>query len=198
MSNLARIPMLGFLLRFAVIFGILILPWPGWNRAYAQYFQSLGQMVFNSTSETPRRVLFGPASGKIPGMDTRLRLENLALADSTGKGPVKQTEIDTRSIGWVPTALTLALILATPIPWKRRLAACAGGLVLIHLFLFFTLQAWIWNNSVELSLLTLSAFWQRVVGELDYELMDQLGVSFTIPLVIWIIVTFRRQDARAI
>jgi hypothetical protein len=72
--------------------------------------------------------------------------------------------------------------------------ALAGGLVLIHLFIFFTLQAWVWNNSADVSLATLSAFWKNVADQLDYALMDQLGVSFTVPVIIWIIVTFRRRD----
>ena len=187
-----------FLLRFLVIFGLLIVPWPGLNQAYSQYFQSLGQMVFNPAGETKRMVVFSPASGKIPGMDTRLALENAGLADASGRGPVRSTEIDARSIGWVPTALTMALVLATPIPWTRRLLALAGGVVLIHLFIFFTLQAWIWNYSPDVSLLTLSQWQQRVVGELNYALMNQLGISFTVPVVIWTLVTFRRQDQDAL
>jgi hypothetical protein len=191
-------PAVKFLLRFLVIFGLLIAPWPGLNQAYSQYFQSLGQLVFNPTGETKRMVVFSPASGQIPGMDTRLTLENAELADASGRGLVKSTEIDARSIGWVPTALTIALILATPIPWTRRLVALAGGIFLIHLFIFFSLQAWIWNNSPDLSLLTLSKFEQRVVGELNYALMNQLGISFTVPVVIWTLVTFRRQDQDAL
>jgi hypothetical protein len=197
-SSFARGPGLGFLLRFVAIFGLLIAPWPGLNQAYSRYFQSLGQMVFNPAGETQRMVIFSPASGRIPGMDTRMVLENAALADSTGRGLVESTEIDSRSIGWVPTALTVALVLATPIPWRRRLVALAGGLVLIHLFIFFTLQSWIWNNSTDLSLLALSGFAQRVVGELNYALMNQLGVSFSVPVIIWILVTFRRQDQDAL
>jgi hypothetical protein len=103
--------------------------------------------------------------------------------------------LDTRSIGWVPTALTMALILATPIPWRRRGAALAGGLVLVHCFILFSLQAWIWDNSSDVSLMRLSGFWQEVAGELDYALINQLGASFSVPVVIWILVTFRRQDA---
>jgi len=187
-----------FLLRFVVIFGLLIAPWPGLNEAYSRYFQSLGQMAFNPAGEIRRMVVFSPASGKIPGLDTRLTLENAELADASGQGRVECSEIDTRSIGWVPTALTVALVLATPIPWKRRLTALAGGLALIHLFIFFSLQAWVWNNSAGLSLLTLSSFEQRVLDELNYALMNQLGISFTVPVVIWTLVTFRRQDHDAL
>jgi hypothetical protein len=195
-GKLARGPVVSFLLRFVVVFGLLIAPWPGWNGIYAQYFQAFGQTVFN-LGESQRVVDFQPSTGKYPELDTQVTLGNRALADSTGKALIKRTEIDSRSVGWVPTALTVALVAATPIPWRRRLGALVGGLVLIHLFIFFTLQTWVWNNSSELSLITLSAFWQNVSDQLNYALLNQLGASFSVPVVIWILVTFRRQDALA-
>jgi hypothetical protein len=179
-SKLARDPILWFLLRFLVVFGVLVAPWPGWNGLYAQYFQSLGQVAF-SLGDANRVVDFKPATGQYPGLDTQVTLGNRALADSSGKALVQRAEIDSRSIGWVPTALTLGL----------------GGWVLVHLFIFFTLQAWVWNNSSDVSLLALPAFWQRVVGELNYALLNQIGASFSVPVIIWILVTFRRQDALA-
>ena len=98
----------------------------------------------------------------------------------------------------MPTALTAALVLATPISWRRRLIALAGGLVLIHLFILVSLQSWIWNNSTGVSLLALSSFWQQAADDLNYTLMNQLGVSFSVPVIIWVLVTFRRQDQDAL
>ena len=198
MSNLKRGPALRFLLRFLVIFGLLIAPWPGLNQAYSRYFQSLGQMVFGASGDGPRKVVIEPSSGKRAGLDTLIILQNTALTMSDGRKDLRAEEIDSRSIGWVPTALTIALVLATPIPWTRRLTALAGGLVLIHLFIFLSLQSWIWNNSPSVSLLTLSSFWQRAADALNYALMNQLGISFTVPVVIWTLVTFRRQDEDAL
>jgi hypothetical protein len=184
------------LFRFVVIFGLLIAPWPGWNGVYGDYFRGLGEVAF-SRDEGKRVVVFAPSEGGAvsQGLDTRMTLGNRDLTDGGGKGVVKRTDLDTRSIGWVPTALTMALILATPIPWRRRGAALAGGLVLVHCFILFSLQAWIWDNSSDVSLMRLSGFWQEVAGELDYALINQLGASFSVPVVIWILVTFRRQDA---
>jgi hypothetical protein len=192
----ARGPGLGFLLRFVVVFGVLIAPWPGWNAAYAQYFQAFGRMVFN-LGDGNRVVDFQPYSGKYASLDTAITLGNRALADRTGLIQARRTEIDSRSIGWVPTALTLALVAATPIPWRRRLMALTGGLILIHLFIFFTLLTWVWNKSSDVSLLSLSAFWQNAADQLNYALMNEIGASFSVPVIIWILVTFRRQDALA-
>ncbi len=112
--------------------------------------------------------------GQTGGLDTLIILQNTTLTAPDGEDAARR-EIDSRSIGWVPTALTIALVLATPIPWTRRLLALAGGLVLIHLFIFFTLQSWIWNKSTDVSLMALSGFWQRAADSLNYALMNQLG-----------------------
>lgn len=192
---LPRNPILGFLCRFALIYTLLILPWPGWNELYGQYFRGLGQMVFASDGGN-RVVFFEPHElhHGFSGLDTRMSLGNRARADDQGKGLVEGVDLDTRSLGWVPTALTAALIMSTPISWRRRCWALLGGLVLIHAFILFSLQSWIWDESPKLSLVTLSPFWTEVADNLEYTLMTQLGASFSVPVLIWILVTFRQQD----
>jgi hypothetical protein len=69
---------------------------------------------------------------------------------------------------------------------------------LIHCFILFSLQTWIWNESPGLSLTTLSSFWKEVVDDLEYTLITQLGASFSMPVLIWIVVTYRREDRRII
>jgi hypothetical protein len=191
-----RDPVIGFVSRFVLIFGLLIAPWPGWNGLYGQYFREFGQMVFDR-DEGKCMVHFVPNEGQagLASLDTEMTLANRDLIDDQGKGLVKRSELDTRSIGWVPTALTMGLILATPIPWGRRILALLGGLILIHGFIIFSLQSCIWSNSPELSLMTLPPFWKEVADELDYTLMNQLGASFSVPVLIWILVAFCRKDA---
>ena len=193
---LLRKLILGFLLRFAVLYGLLIAPWPGWNDFYSEGFREVGNAVFGSNEGN--RLLYFEAHRQTQGlasMDTRIVLANRSLADSTGKGPARMLGIDPRSIGWTPTALTMALIIATPISWYRRIWALAGGLILINLFILFSVWSYIWNSSTEVSLVTLSPFWKEVADSLQYTLVTQLGVSFTAPLLIWILVTFSRKDS---
>ena len=190
-----RNPIFAFLCRFALIFGLLILPWPQWNELYGEYFRALGQMAFSREGE--KRVVFFERHELQHGfssLNTRMTLGNRDWADASGKGRGEIVDLDTRSIGWVPTALTAALILATPIPWRRRTWALLGGLLLIHCFILFSLQTWIWNESPGLSLTTLSPFWKMVVDDLQYTLVTQMGASFSVPVLIWIVVTYRRED----
>ena len=187
--------LIGFLCRFVLIFGLLILPWPGWDELYGHYFRTLGQIAFTREGEK-RVVLFEEHEIKhgFTVLNSRIIMGNRDLADDTGKGPSKIVDLDTRSIGWVPTALTAALILATPIPWQRRCWALLWGLLLVHGLILFTLLTWIWNESPDLSLSTLTPFEKQITDDLEYTFMNQLGASFSVPVLIWLLVTFRRQD----
>ena len=57
-----------FLCRFAVVYVLLLLPWPGFRDAYGSYFRAFGGMVFarqtersEVTFETPE-----PSFGALP------------------------------------------------------------------------------------------------------------------------------------
>ena len=190
-----RNPAFGFLWRFLLIYGVLIFPWPGWNNLYSDYFRNLGEMAFSRENEN-RIVLFAAhhVQHGFSSLDTRMTLGNRSLVDSQGNGRVVMVDLDTRSIGWLPTALTVALISATPLPWRRRLWALAGGLLLVHCFILFSLETWIWDKEPSLGLSTPSSLWMEVVDDLEYALITQLGASFSVPVVIWVLVTFRRSD----
>jgi hypothetical protein len=123
-----------------------------------------------------------------------MTLSNRALLDSNGSGWAEIVTLDTRSIGWLPTALTLALILATPVPWRQRGWALLWGLLLVHAFILFSLQVWIWDESPAVSLAHLSPFRQTIMDSLEYTLLTQLGASFSVPILIWILVTIRREN----
>ena len=187
-------PTLGFVVRFAVMFGLLIAPWPGWNQAYGEYFRGFGQWIFSGESDA-RVVMFAPLAQPGDGLDTQVSVADRTQLDANGRGPIKRTGLESRSLGWLPTALTAALILATPIPWGRRVAALCAGVVLIHLFIAFSLLIWIWDNSPDVFSGTLSDLWKLITSELSYAFVTQLGISFTIPVLIWVLVTFKRQDA---
>jgi hypothetical protein len=165
------------------------------NELYSSYFRALGEAAF--TRQDDQRVVLFDSKHEQHGfssLDTEMILGNRSLADSSGSGLAETVNLDTRSIGWMPTALTMALILATPVSWRQRAWALLWGLLLIHAFILFSLQVWIWDESPAVSLITLSPFWQTVLDDLEYTLLTQLGASFSVPILIWILVTIRRED----
>jgi hypothetical protein len=69
-------------------------------------------------------------------------------------------------------------------------------MLLVHAFILFSIQAWIWNESPDLSLSNLSPFWKEVADNLEYTLITQMGISFSMPVLIWIVATFRERDLK--
>ena len=190
---------LGFLLRFAVLYGLLIAPWPGWYETYGDAFRSTGNAIFDSN--TGPRMCHFEAHQDTKGygaIDTRITLGNRNLVDpATGQGPASILGLDSRSIGWVPVAWTIALIGATPIPFGRKILSLIGGVVLVNTFILFSVWLYIWNESsnAPVKLITLSPWVKEVADGFQYTFITQMGISFSLPLLIWILVVFRREDA---
>lgn len=178
---------------FVLLYGLLLLPWPGLNETYGCYFQALGRIVFGGI-RGQRILQFEEAHDARLPIGTQITMANHEQVDVNGRGPVIILGLDTRGVGWVPTALIIALTLATPIPLRRRWWALFLGLLLVHGFILFSVGCYIWNESTSLGLLALTPFWKTVVDGLEETLVTQLGASFVVPVLIWLLVTFRRQD----
>ena len=191
-----RNPLVYFLVWFFVLYGLLIFPWPGWNNTYARIFDAMGNLAFSHLGGSCLVDFhLHETQHNFTTLSAQIEMTNHAQVDSTGKSPGVQIEVDSRSIGWVPTALTAALILASPVPWRRRAWAFALGMVLINIFIMGSIWVWMWDVGPQIELYTFSPFWNEVADDLVYILINQLGASFSVPLVIWIFVTFRRSDA---
>jgi hypothetical protein len=193
----ARSLIIGFLWRLALIYGLLIFPWPGWNQLYGEGFCAVGNDIFGRRDAGC--LLYFEAARQTRGLaslDSQIVLGNPQLADKSGNGPALKLGLNTRAIGWIPTALIIALVAATPIPWPRRLRALFLGLVLTQAFILASVAIYIGNESTEVSLRVLSPFWKQVFADGEYTLITQMGASFSVPLLIWILVTFREQDRK--
>jgi len=102
-----------------------------------------------------------------------------------------------RTMAYLPTALVIALVLATGIGWRRRLCALAWGLVWIHVFIVFLLGLMIVMiicAHPELGLFEVSPFWQMTLS-LPWEFfLNRTGTPLATTVPIWMVVTFRRDD----
>jgi hypothetical protein len=186
-------PIAGFAFGFALLYGLLILPWPGWNDAYGSYFRAMSSACFRDDGGR-RMIRFDAAHTEHPSIDTSITIANRDGADAGGRIHAKVLWLDARSVGWVPTALIVALTSASPVPWRRRLGALVLGLLLVQLFIVFSVGCYIWNESASLGLATFTPFWKTVADGLEETLVTQLGASFVVPALIWVVVTFRVKD----
>jgi hypothetical protein len=130
-------------------------------------------------------------------LDTQILLVDPAEVDSHGKTPVRILGLDSRGVGWIPTALFIALTLATPVSWRRKGWALGLGLLAVHVYLLLTVEVYIWNESIPGAAGPVSLL-KRIGDGLEETLVTQLGASFVVPTIIWLLVTFRKSDLDAV
>lgn len=185
-----------FLGMFALVYGALIAPWPSWNDRYGTYFRGFcGCFLAHERSDSIVRFRAAPAGA---ALDTQIVLVDPRTIDAHGHAKGHILGLDSRGVGWIPTAFLSALVLSTWIGWKRRLGALGLGLVAIHLYLLLAVRAYIWNRTLpETAVGTFSSAVKWVAAGLEETMVTQLGPSFVVPAVIWILVTFRKGDLEA-
>ncbi len=187
-------PLKKFLIRFALVYVLLLLPWPGFHAAFDGYFRAFGGMLFGGQTEHSE-ITFETTKGSRWMDQTRIVIVNKALMNYDGSGPVRNFDFDAHAVGWRPIALLAALIYATPISWGRRTRAFAFGAIGIHAFLIFFLAVGIWSEANELPLaffVPVTPFWKAVATDVRTMVVAQIGLF--IPVLVWILVTFRRAE----
>jgi hypothetical protein len=99
-----------------------------------------------------------------------------------GSGPVRNLDLDSLAFAWRPFGVLIALLLAVPFAWRTQVrlglicALCLLG------YLLSVLAFAIWNESAEVSLVTLSPFWKPVAGQAERTLVASL--EFFAPVVL--------------
>jgi hypothetical protein len=186
----------GFCVRFILIYGLLIAPWPGLEGAYAKFFRAGGGFLFESFG-SKGKVIFEPYSQKDVA-DTTLTLVNRKQIGPDGQAPAWWTHISSRYSGYLDAVFVVSLILATPIPWSRKSRALFLGVILIHLFIILKLATAIlyaYNNNQYLGVIKLNSLWASLLDH-TYQgfLRNNLESGLVAAVLIWILVTFRRED----
>lgn len=181
---------LGFLVRFLCLFLLFMAPWPGLRESYSQFFRATGNAMFGSMGRWGS-VRFERRSQPDVRYDTTIRLAN---RDTRA---FAQTDSSSRFMAYIPTAFVVALVLGTPIAWRRRFRALAWGVLLIHLFIGLRmLLAIVVPFSAEgpLNLYALGPFWRDALGFLMAVLVASPAGCFVVPVLVWMLVTLRRSE----
>jgi len=186
-------PLYFFVLKLAIVYGILLIPWPGVMAAYRAAYCAGGNIFFRTLGGTGR-VYFTPKEqtvAKDKDKDVSARLENIA---TRAAGIM---EMNSRSMGYLPTSFTIALIVAAPLPWKRRTIGLLWGMALISVFV--SVELWlrlvnVFSNSDAMAVYSFGPFWKGTVVVLVKVLSMSPVTAYIAPVVIWALVCFRRED----
>jgi hypothetical protein len=203
-----------FVLRFALLYALLILPWPGLHYAVGTYVQAFGSRIFGQsgrefmngldhkttdkvTTSVHHVVLFRPIGpvdkSYSAATDTIVVLFNFDALDKTKSGGYK-IGLESKTYFWLPFAFYLALAGATPMPWRRRAWALFWGFLTANVLLTLTLAVYLADHASDISMIVLSPFWKSAVHGLTSLLLVVSGPSTFIYLLVWPFACFRRED----
>jgi len=192
----SRKTLLLFLLKAVVIYGLLALPLTFYDQLYGDFYRKLAGSFFNTFRETG---LVRFKEGVKPEL-THINIGNRALPRGPG-GAIKTLPIDinTRYLGYLPTILLIALVLASPVPWKRKLMALALGLVLVTLLVLFKQYISLLWRCDQNPWLQLTDYGEKgksfLNGTYHFIAVTSSSVLYFV-VAIWLLVTFRLDDFR--
>ncbi|MFQ5592196.1 MAG: hypothetical protein ACE5HE_13620 [Phycisphaerae bacterium] len=189
----ARSPTLfisGFFVRALAYYLAFLAVWPVIGNWYADTYRSTGTMVFRNFP--PHGTVFiAPLDKPTKLLDSELRLGN----DKTMA--IRKQSFSARYHGYAPTRLMLSLILASPVPWERRIWAVIFGLLLIHVWIMFELALMVFDGYTgdhAAAMYTFSPGVMKGVAFVARVATETIVPRYVIPGVMWIVVTFRRGD----
>jgi hypothetical protein len=189
-------PLTRFFVQVILLYALLMAPWPGVAAAYGLLYRGAAIILF-STIGSRGEVDFRAREPGAGGHDTTVTLIN-RQEDYFAR---KRMTISTRYYGYAPTALLVALALATPIPWPRRTRLLMWGFLFVQVFVTFQMALPLleaFTGDSEVALWTLAPFWRVIVIRLTDLLAESVVTGFTIPIFIWIGVLLGRGDWRSL
>lgn len=166
-----------YLRRFVMVYGLLLLPWPGLAGLCRGVLCTTGTGAFSS-AEGPREIRFIVQDAH----ETRIEIANRRLLHADGSGPVRNVDLSAYALLWRPTSLFLALVLAAPLSLRVRLPAVGLGAALLIAVLWFTVGYVLWNESTEVALHTLSGAWKTIANDIEETIL--VLISLSLPLLV--------------
>ena len=168
-------------------------PWPGFGKAYSKFYLAGASALFKSFG-SKGGVRFSQSDDA--EYDINVDLYNLDQVDKNGHVTIFQTRHTSRRDGYMYMTFMTALILATPISWRRKGLALLWGLILIHGFIVLKLAIRLLHAFTidPLSLFALSPFWMQMLNIVHQEFIVNVNFGFVVSIFIWILVSFRRED----
>ena len=179
----------GFLGRFLVFFTVLLLLWSVVGDAYGVMYRQ-GMTSIYSGFFPGGEVKLDRLEDDGSGYDSDVVLTNVKKGLSFGR------RVNSRQQGYIPTVYVVSLILATPIPWSRRLKLAMWGLLIVSLYVpLRLLPALIMSFAhPDFGIFALGPTSEAIVRFLTNTVHINFAGHFVLPIPIWFLLCFRRAD----
>jgi len=180
---------LGFAVRALILYGLLVAPWPGVASGFRSVYCWCASAALGSLARNVS-VYLEPAERKAAVYDCQLRVINR----QTGGGYM--LAVHSRTEAYVPLAVLLSLVLATPIPWRRRLRSLAMGLaaLLAVMFCRHIVMVLFAASQPSAGLVHAAYPWDKVLTVAMKIAAADIVMSMGITFLVWLVVCFRLRD----
>lgn len=178
-----------FFIRVVLIYGLFVLPWPGVRTAYAALYRAGGNLAFGALIPGGY-VHFQPLPYQPGRPDTRIHYVNLRTGvEGARKG-------SSRNPAFRQTVFLISLILATPLPWRRKLSTLWWGLILMHLAIFCKLFIIVLHDfsKVGITVWDSASLWSKALTQINTMAVHDVVMLTLVPVFIWMLVSFQRKD----
>jgi hypothetical protein len=171
-----------FSVRFALLFALLVFPWPGFRPAFAEVTERelavLKLVLFNYSVEVGLH-----DDLRHQPVDIEVRIVDPRANPPADRVQVKIATFDSRSLAWMPHAMIIALCTATPLSWPRKWRMLLAGVLTTHVFVLMTFLVGVAPAFVTGE----TNVWLRwtVLGA-HRVLVENLWTSFVVPCLVWL------------
>lgn len=195
-----------FLLTFLGIYLglILLVHLTGGEKAYRNVFHKAAAGLY-SEFRGEVLVFFQPSPSSSGDYDTIVQFQDKkqrenAIADARARGLTSvdvqqaQWQMDTWYFAFLPTLFLAALFLATPLPWKDRIIALTGGLLIFHLYLLLRLYlvfTYVAGTEDWLSSIQISGWWKSFLFYVHNNIFIEF--NYVIITLLWVLLAFRMK-----
>jgi hypothetical protein len=184
-----------FVCIFAVVYGLLMGLWPVWRNAYSKFYVAGATLLFESCGS--RAIVYFSQPDDARPDEVKITFYDRQRVDEHARPiPLMRAAHDVRYGVYIYMAFMMALVLATPVPWRRKGRALFWGLILIHAFTAFRLALLIAQllSSKQVALLGLPWFWKKALLLNVQVFTINILPSFVVAILIWAFLSFRRED----
>jgi hypothetical protein len=185
-----------FILKAIVIYVFLTAPFSFYDEFYGKFYRSCGTLFFGTFHGSGMARFTEGSEKKI----TRIDIANVTQLDANNQLKTAWVNTETRGFGYLPTVLFISLLIASPVPWRRRIISLVAGLLLVTLLVMFRLWLQILYLCEQFPWLNLYQFGdiQKKIIELVYQaIVIPINMVLYFVIIIWLLVTFRKDDVKS-
>lgn len=176
-----------FVFRLALTYLLLILPWPGVERAFSWLYRGTANVALRIVG-AGEYVYVGVPAVFHPRGDVEIQLRN---PHSDRKVRI---EYSSRDWAYLSLAAAIALIVAVPPPWPLRWRA---GILMVILFLLFAglrIAVGAFYGLASVQAISIGEGTRRAAGLVMMGFSATPVNSFVIPILLWVLVLYWNYD----